>query len=114
MDKNLKQIKNIVISTMFEYNSPVDKIYLFGSKATGKTDNQGDYDLLLITKNDLDRNLGLRLMKKIRERLARFYIENRIPAIGTDIIIHSRKEMGKYKKSMGTVTYQALKEGVLL
>lgn len=114
MDKNLQQLKDIVVSTMTEYHSPVAKIYLFGSKASGNADYQSDYDLLLITKNDLDRNLCLLVMKKIRERLARFYIENRIPAIGTDIIIHSRKEIGKYKKSLGTVTYQALKDGVLL
>ncbi len=114
MDKNLKQLKHIVISTMNDYGSPVYKIYLFGSKATGDADKQTDYDLLLITKNYQDRNLSLQVMKKIRERLAQFYIENHIPAIGTDIIIHSKQEIEKYKNLMGTVTYQALKEGVLL
>jgi len=33
MDKNLKQLKNIVVSTMAENHTPVEKIYLFGSKA---------------------------------------------------------------------------------
>lgn len=114
MENNLKQIKNIVIATLSEYNSTLDKIYLFGSKVTGFTEQISDYDLLLVIKNDLDRKMSLQIMKKIRERLARFYIENKIPAVGTDIILHSKKEMKTYRKSMGTITYQVLKEGVLL
>jgi predicted nucleotidyltransferase len=114
MNKVLQQIKNIIVSTMSEYEFPLDKIYLFGSKARGNSNKQSDYDLLLITKKDFNRDIGLQAIKKIRERLARFYIENHVMTTGTDIIIHSRKEIEKYKKSMGTVTYQALKEGILL
>lgn len=59
----LDKIKSVVLEEI-----PEAKIYLFGSRASGKTHSESDWDLLILTENEFSRNVK----KDIEEKLFPF------------------------------------------
>lgn len=113
MDDKLINIKQIIEETLKENYIELDKIILFGSRARGDNRIDSDYDILVIINKSLERSVKFLIAKKIRVRLANYYINNNIFA-GTDIIIKSISEKDYFKDKIGSITYSALNEGVFL
>ncbi|HPN31678.1 MAG TPA: nucleotidyltransferase domain-containing protein [bacterium] len=96
---NLSSIKSI-ISTIIDFT----KIYLFGSRSREDYENESDYDLLIVIKQNITGYDRIKLMTEIRKKLA----ENKIDA---DIIIKTNEEINEYKNIPGHIVSIALNEG---
>jgi len=55
MEETLKLIKETILNVAKEYNVEIDKIILFGSRARGDFREDSDWDILIVTKEKLDR-----------------------------------------------------------
>jgi len=100
-----EKIKEKVHEVFREANVGVNRIILFGSRARGDWERGSDWDLLIVVDKELTRNEKMELSHLIRKELAEEYI-------ACDVIIKSEKEIEYYKDFFGTVTYEALKEGI--
>lgn len=56
----LSKIKSLVLEEI-----PDAKVYLFGSRATGKIHDESDWDILIITSGIVDRNLKNQVHDKL-------------------------------------------------
>ncbi|MEM5828359.1 MAG: nucleotidyltransferase domain-containing protein [Candidatus Aenigmatarchaeota archaeon] len=97
MDENLKKIKEIILQTAKEMNIEIDKIILFGSRARGDYREDSDYDLLIVTKEKLER-----------EKERKFKIEISLKVVNElecaiDIFVYSKEEFEKYKNTYGSL-----------
>lgn len=77
--RNQKEIKKIVNRIAKEYKP--EKIYLFGSYAWGKPNQDSDFDLFIIKKTKEDRRLRQLKVRKI--------IKGELPV---DILVYTPKE----------------------
>ncbi|PMP66018.1 MAG: nucleotidyltransferase domain-containing protein [Thermodesulfobacterium geofontis] len=103
-----KEIIKEVIERIFKSaNVEIDKIILFGSRARGDYKKYSDWDLLIVTKEELSRKERQRLAYLIRKELAEHFIDG-------DVIIKSEKEVEKRKDIVGSIIKSAMKEGVTL
>ena len=100
-----EKIKEKVHEIFREANVGVNRIILFGSRARGDWERGSDWDILIVVDKELTRNEKMELSHLIRKELAEEYI-------ACDVIIKSEKEIEYYKDFFGTVTYEALKEGI--
>jgi predicted nucleotidyltransferase len=100
-------IKEVIHEVVKNHNLQLEKIMLFGSRVRGEQRKDSDWDILLVIKQDIDKQTKRRLFKEITEKLS-YYL------IPCDVIIKSVKELEFYKDFYGTVTYTALKEGQML
>ncbi len=100
-------IKEIIINVLRKHGMEIDKIILFGSRAKGQHKGESDWDVLVILKKDIDEKNRRAVFKEIIEKLSAFLIP-------CDIIIKTSKEIDFYKDFFGTVTFEALKEGIKL
>jgi len=100
-----EKIKEKVYKIFREADVGVNRIILFGSRARGDWERDSDWDLLIVVDRELARNEKMKLSHLLRKELAEEYIP-------CDVIIKSEKEIEYYKDFFGTVTYEALKEGI--
>ncbi len=100
-------IKSILVNFLKRENLKVEKILLFGSRARGDFSKNSDWDLLIILEEKLNIQEKRRISKEIRTLLAK----NLIPA---DIIVKSKEELDYFINFEGSVTKEALKEGIQL
>ncbi len=99
------KIKKIIKEVLKEFRVNLKALILFGSRAKGNENKYSDWDFLIIVKEDLSFPKKRKIAKEIRVRLA----ESFIPC---DIIIKSESEIEYYKNFIGSITRQALKEGI--
>jgi len=107
MDKNINIIKRQITNTLSQMGILIKKIILFGSRARSDFKINSDYDILIITENNFNIKEKMEISEKIRDELVKL----RIP---TDIIIKSEGEAEYYLDKIGSVTKEALKEGIPL
>jgi predicted nucleotidyltransferase len=98
------QLENAIFA--INENIDPDKIYLFGSFAMGKSDEQSDLDLCIITNNLKGRKLDT--LRKIRHSLI-----DRV-SMPIDLLLYTTEEFGERAKLSSTLEYQIAKEGVLV
>ncbi|MCK4256338.1 nucleotidyltransferase domain-containing protein [candidate division WOR-3 bacterium] len=99
-DENLMKIKE-VIKNIF----PDSRIILFGSRSKGKYDSQSDYDILVIVK----QNLTIKEKRQYASVIRRQLVE-----IPIDVIVKTEEDIIYYKDKIGSVTREAVLEGVSL
>ncbi|MCL0057329.1 nucleotidyltransferase domain-containing protein [Dehalococcoidia bacterium] len=104
-EKSIEDIKAEIWECLDEMGVTVKNIILFGSRARGDFSKSSDYDFLIVTEKTFTIKEKMKIAKKIRVVLAEFYI----PA---DIIIKSEEELENFRHRIGTVTREALKEGM--
>jgi len=111
MKDKIEETKNIIkkeiVNIITEFGLELDKIILFGSRARGDFTKYSDWDFLIVVKNSIDISEKRKLAKAIRERLAEELID-------VDIIVKTTEELDYYKDFIGTVTREALKEGIIV
>jgi len=104
MEGILKLIRETVLNVAKENNVEIDKIILFGSRARGDYKEDSDWDILIVTRQKLDKRTKLNFWREIYRRLE-------FPA---DIIIVSKETFEKYKNDYGFIYAYALEEGIVL
>lgn len=101
------QVKQIVLDTLSKLDVKVLKILLFGSRARNEFNQDSDWDLLIILKQNISREVKIEISFQIGMALAK-------KDITSDIIIRSQAEVKKFMKRVNSVTKTAIKEGVPL
>ncbi|PIS25932.1 MAG: hypothetical protein COT45_01550 [bacterium (Candidatus Stahlbacteria) CG08_land_8_20_14_0_20_40_26] len=99
-DENLTKIKE-VIKNIF----PDSRVILFGSRSKEKYDRQSDYDILVIVKQNLTIKEKRQYASVIRRQLAEIPI---------DVIVKTEEDIIYYQDKIGSVTREAVLEGVSL
>ncbi len=84
---------------------PDCKVLLFGSRARNENTLSSDYDILIVTANNIALPLKRELRTKIRKSLISFNILS-------DILIESEQEIAIKKQLTGHIVKNAIKEGV--
>jgi len=107
MEGILKLIRETVLNVAKENNVEIDKIILFGSRARGDYREDSDWDILIVTKERLDRRKYLKVYSKIID----FLYENNIQC---DIVIMDKETFEKKKDVVNTIANEALIEGILI
>ncbi len=99
-DKNLVEI----VTKLKAYFQPL-KIYLFGSRAIGKSHSDSDYDLFLVIKSS------------DRSRIERMQEANQLlwgRSVSVDVFIYTESEFDNSKSEFNSVAYTVSKEGIEL
>ena len=107
MDKEIEKIKEIIETQVSANELSITKIILFGSRASGHYDPDSDFDILIVIKQDVDINKKISLFKDINNALASEFIPS-------DIIIKTEREFIALLDKVGTITYAAVKDGVMI
>jgi len=100
MKKQIKIIKQISLQFF-----PTCEVILFGSRARNDYTEDSDYDILIITNEELSIEKKREFKAKIRKALAK----QKIPV---DILIQSNNEIRIKKNITGHIVKQAINEGV--
>ncbi len=103
----IKKIKHILNNILIDFGVTIDKMYLFGSRASEKYERFSDYDILIVIKEDLSIEKKKILSRNIRKKFAQLHID-------LDILIKSSNELKQSRNKTGSVIQQAIKEGILL
>ena len=102
-----KEISGIIKSTVHAF-LPDARVLLFGSRALGNFNENSDFDLLIITKNNLPDKEKISWAGKIRKSLI-----NTLHA-PFDVILNSDQEVERKKEYPGHIIRWAMKDGVFL
>jgi predicted nucleotidyltransferase len=98
-----EKIKEIIKETLKDYT--IEKIILFGSRARGDNNKDSDYDVLVILKEDLEREQLYKLTSITRKDLAELLIP-------IDILIRPARYVDYMKNKIGNVISYATEEGI--
>ncbi|RLF04833.1 MAG: nucleotidyltransferase domain-containing protein [Thermoprotei archaeon] len=85
----------------------IEKIILFGSRARGDCRSGSDWDILIITKENIKRDKYLEVYGNIIKRL-------RLLNIKVDMVIIDKEYFRKTKNVINTISYEALQEGITI
>ena len=86
---------------------PNCQVYLFGSRVNSNETKDSDYDLLIVTPN----NISMQEKLLYKSTLRKLFAKNKLDA---DLIIESKNDI-KFKKNLiGHIVRYALSEGILL
>lgn len=96
-------IKTVVLSVL-----PDARVFLFGSRARGDFNRHSDYDVLVITKENIELRKKLNFRGEINKALVKVL---RAPV---DVLLNSEEEILLKKTLPGHVIKWALNEGVEL
>ena len=100
-------IKRVISTILQSCNFSNAKIVLFGSRARNDFNQDSDWDLLIILKQNISREDKIEISFQIGIALAK-------KDITSDIIIRSQAEVKKFTRRVNSVTKTAIKEGVPL
>ncbi len=101
-DKNLLKIKETVKNVF-----PDCRIILFGSRSRNDFNSQSDYDILVIVNNNMEVKEKRYYANMIMDKLAEMEIL-------TDVIVRTEKDIDYYKEKIGSITREAISEGISL
>lgn len=105
MDKN-PEIFALIKSIACKY-LPGAKVMLFGSRARKDNALDSDYDILVVSPQEISPKQKIPLKTNIRKDLLK-------AGVRSDILIQSRKEVNKNKKLPGHIVKTIMHEAVLL
>ncbi|CAD5243725.1 Nucleotidyltransferase [Thermococcus camini] len=100
-----KLIHDTVINVCREQGVNVVEIILFGSRAKGTSREGSDWDILLVTENQVKWRKRVHLTGEIRKRLAK-------KGLAMDILVVSKEELERLRDSKEYIYYYAIREGI--
>ena len=103
----LKKIKRSVLETAKENKVEIYQIILFGSRVRGDYREDSDWDILVITKEKLDRDKFWKLYTSMKRKLASLKVYG-------DLLIVSKDRFMEKKTDIGSIIYYASAEGITL
>lgn len=86
---------------------PNSKVILFGSRATNNYKEDSDYDILIVTQENLPIKIKRQYRNKIRRALLNFEILS-------DVLVQSVKDVEIKKNLTGHIIKNAIKTGIVL
>jgi len=104
--EDVKEILRIIKDTAGEF-IPDSEVMLFGSKARGDSNSDSDYDILIITSQDLSTKAKFPLRTSIRVALLK-------KGIRSDILIQGKNEIERKKKLPGHFIKNIFNEAIML
>jgi len=108
MENELRVIKKVILEVAKKHGIEIDKIILFGSRARGKSREDSDWDILIVTKEKLKEDEFWSFYSRLNEKLITI-LESPV-----DVIVVDRKEFGEKSRYGGFLHYWAEKEGVIV
>ena len=102
-----KEILTTIKTTVHSF-LPDSRVLLFGSRATGRSNKDSDYDLLVVTAIAFPPKIKMSWESKIHKALVD------IIEAPFDIIFHSKEEVEAYKNYYGHIVRYAMKEAIEL
>jgi len=106
VERKLKVIRNVILDVAEKHGIRIEKIILFGSRARGDYREESDWDILIVTRKRLDKNVKNRFVLEIRREIV-WKLEDPI-----DVIVADRNKYNEYEQVYGSVIGQAASEGV--
>jgi len=100
-------IKEQITKSLDEMGISFENIILFGSRARGDYNEDSDYDILIVTKETYPFKEKARIASKVNGVTAKMLIP-------CDIIIKSTDEVEYFRDKIGSVTREAVEEGIVL
>lgn len=98
-----EDLKNEIIDRVVEVAGPT-RIILFGSHARGEGGVDSDVDLLILIRNAVPkRELSLRVYRALKGI-----------GVAKDVVITTSEEFAAYKDVVGTLFYDAAREGQVI
>ncbi len=104
MEKALKIIRDEIEKEGMK----VLKIILFGSRARGDFREDSDWDLLVVIDRDITFSHKREILGNIYKMLAK------VEGASYEVIIISQRKFDELKNYVGTLMYEAEREGILL
>jgi uncharacterized protein len=104
--KTNREILALIKATASKY-LPDAEVLLFGSRARKDAASDSDYDVLVLTSQDLSPKEKLPIKTKIRKDLLK-------DEIRSDILIQSKKEVKKKRKLPGHIIKNILNDAILI
>ena len=99
-DSLLKEMTASIVAT-----ANPDRVYLFGSYATGNPRVDSDVDLLVVVDDNFDAQKSrLDAINRIRRELAKF-------RVAKDVLVYSTAEVAQWRNSRNHVIGRCLREG---
>lgn len=98
MQKLLEQVVDYITRI-----ADAERVYLFGSVATGRNNVHSDLDLLVVTNDDQKETL----QRCIRSFIAEF-------AVAADVIVMDRESLEKIMKQQESFLFNALKKSKII
>lgn len=86
---------------------PDGEVMLFGSRSRNSASDDSDYDILIVTDQDISSEEKISYRTRIRKDLLK-------EGIRSDILIQNRKEIEKKKKLPGHIIRNIFKDAVIL
>jgi predicted nucleotidyltransferase len=102
---NAQQTFQAIKSTVSAF-LPGSRVLLFGSRARGQADMDGDYDLLVVTNDTFAPRVKMDWENKIRRALVYAF---KAPF---DVILESETEVSEKRNLNGHIVHYAMKEAV--
>ncbi|WP_456474042.1 nucleotidyltransferase domain-containing protein [Candidatus Pyrohabitans sp.] len=102
--ETIKKIKRIILEAAAKHGVEVDRIILFGSRARGDFKEESDWDVLVVTKKELDRNTRKKLWLEIIRKLP----------VYADLIIVNKELYDNKSKYVGNIAYESKIEGIII
>lgn len=102
--KVISSLRNISVLLMKKKHN-IDKIYLFGSFATGEAGVRSDADILVVLKED---------KRRIFERMDEFILKFSDAPVPVDVLTYTREELNKMINEGNRFIQRILQEAVLL
>jgi len=104
-----RNIKNIIQKVFTRKGLILYSIFLFGSRARGDFREESDFDILIITEDELPqkerRNLAGEILTALHEE---------IKSISFDVLVKSRKNFEEEKDIVNTISNEVFLEGTKL
>jgi len=108
MEDKLKLIKEIILNTAKKHNIEIDKIILFGSRARGDYREDSDWDILIVTKKKVEKDVKRDFSYEIDYKLIELLDKP------VDIILVDKNYYEEKRKHKGFIYYWATVEGAVL
>lgn len=105
-NKAERKIKRIILDMLGELGLEVESIILFGSRARGDFEEESDYDILIITKNEDFKQRFVEIWEKVYQALHLGF-----PTASFDLIIKSSRQFEEEKDVVNTIANEAYAEG---
>ena len=102
-----KEFLNSIKTTVLSY-IPDAKVLIFGSRARGDFNTHSDFDLLVVTKN----NIGAKEKMNMESRISKSLVYSLQKPF--DVLLYSQQEVELKKNARGLIIFHALKDAIEL
>lgn len=105
-DVTIHSLTDIIREEFSKNNIPIDRLYLFGSRAQGNARSDSDYDFLVVSDSQIERLIQRRIVSEIRRRFV-FDFD-----IDGDILVVPKALITAGFTDKGRISYYAIRDGI--